>query len=241
MITAALQGGLGNQLFQIAAITSLAIDNNDSPVFDLGSCYTPLQGHSSLRYKDNILKNVVDSWFDIRNIVAPPEFPYTPLVYTPLTCYRGYFQSEKYFSHNENSIKQLFDIAPLYFTSKYTTLHIRRGDYLKNPQIHSPCSLDYYKEAMTLTSGPVFVFSDDIEWAKHNLTGDRLHFVDNKDEIESFRLMLGATDSIISNSSFSWWGAWLRRNAGKTIAPKIWFGPDGPDYSDVVPDHWIKI
>lgn len=50
-------------------------------------------------------------------------------------------------------------------------------------------------------------------------------------------------NNIISNSSFSWWGAWLNTNENKiVIGPKIWFGPAITFVSkDIIPETWIKI
>jgi hypothetical protein len=49
--------------------------------------------------------------------------------------------------------------------------------------------------------------------------------------------------NIISNSSFSWWGAWLNRNPKKiVVAPAQWFGPGNahlPEH-DIIPKDWKK-
>ena len=56
-------------------------------------------------------------------------------------------------------------------------------------------------------------------------------------------LMTGCKHHIVANSSFSWWGAYLNRNPNKRIiAPKQWFGPQGPqDTQDLIPSDWLII
>lgn len=54
-------------------------------------------------------------------------------------------------------------------TSGAAFLHIRRGDYLDIPHIHFNQPLVYYEEALTKFPSSVtsiFVFSDDVEWVK---------------------------------------------------------------------------
>jgi len=55
--------------------------------------------------------------------------------------------------------------------------------------------------------------------------------------------MVYSDNVVISNSSFSWWGAYLNKNPNKTIiAPKNWFGPKGPkDTENILPKDWLSI
>ena len=56
MVSSFLQGGLGNQMFQIAAAYALALRNNDKAVFDFDKCSSPLQGFKSTKYQNNIFE-----------------------------------------------------------------------------------------------------------------------------------------------------------------------------------------
>ncbi len=111
------------------------------------------------------------------------------------------------------------------------SVHIRRSDYLMTPGC-SVLGLDYYRQASALIRAneptPLWVvFSDDIAWCREHLgcQGETLFIEGNEAEPwEDIRLMAACKHHIIANSSFSWWGAYLGRDAnGVTVAPENWF------------------
>ncbi|AYJ79899.1 hypothetical protein AN286_06915 [Aliarcobacter cryaerophilus ATCC 43158] len=115
-------------------------------------------------------------------------------------------------------------------------LHIRRGDFLSHPgaaKFHSVCGLDYYSKALEIVKSKVdepslYIFSDDIKWAKENLKFDiNMKFMDGNNNYEDLLLMSTCKHSIIANSGFSSWGAWLNKNKNKVvIAPEKWVQDD---------------
>jgi hypothetical protein len=121
---------------------------------------------------------------------------------------------------------------------------------VEKSQDHPPCSLEYYKEALSKfdVKRPVVIFTDDIEWCKSQdiFQPDRFMVSETEDNVYDMCLMTLCDDYIIANSSFSWWGAWLSHNPDpKVIAPKKWFGTNGYTASnnteDIVPKRWTKI
>lgn len=179
------------------------------------------------------------------------------------TYIQGYWQSEKYFKEYRDDVLKQFTLKKEIHTktkeylqkinkTEAISLHVRRGDYVSSEhssKIHGTCSLDYYKNAIIhiekSTKNPhFFIFSDDLDWAKANLT-----FIDNKTFVEldknipdqeEMYLMSKCQHNIIANSSFSWWGAWLNQNADKiVIAPKQWFLDSSMNIKDLIPDDWV--
>jgi hypothetical protein len=260
MITSRLQGGLGNQMFQIAAAVSLAKELGSEAKFDFNTCHTPAQGFTSNKYRENIFKNLTDAELTtvrFNGVYTEPKFSYQELPKTDNIILHGYFQSEKYFKKHKEHIINLFDYRGEEYdkafefledefdeTDRITAVHVRRGDYLKNPDYHPVCSIEYYKKGMDMTydNNMKYLFlSDDMKWCKENFKGDNIHYSPFTSEIEDFYLLTLCDNHIIANSSFSWWGAYIAEG-DKVIAPKNWFGKNGPkDVQDLIPKDWILI
>jgi hypothetical protein len=264
MLNIQLTGGLGNMMFQIAAMESLGKD------YGLEVNYLEVRQHLTemSEYKRTSTYNPFDYINIFKNFHWNSQISYhygktieIPFAFVDIhpkdnDCYWGYFQSEKFFKHNKEYIQYLFKPSDLITEeiNKYDNLlagitcsiHVRRGDYLKYPDTHFVQNMEYFNNAAK-EIGKVdqyLIFSDDIEWCKVNFTGlnwfdKQMYFVSNeKDYIELF-LMSKCTHNICSNSSFSWWGAWLNQNENKKIvAPKRWWS--GFD-KDVVPETWIRL
>jgi len=257
MVTAQLMGGLGNMMFQIAAAYSVARENNDVALFDFDKHYLPLQGQSVRKYENNIFRNVKNSKIErISTVHQEENFRYSNIPYQKDMALYGYYQSEKYFLKYKEKILSLFESSEdtkNYINEKYgnilktpdlTSIHVRRGDYIKFSQIHPLCTPEYYSQASRIVSpsASFMIFSDDIEWCKNNLDIQNTFFVEEEKDYIDLYLMSMCKNNIIANSSFSWWSAWLNTNPAKIIiAPKIWFGPGAPhDIADLLPG-WKKI
>jgi hypothetical protein len=159
--------------------------------------------------------------------IVEPHFHYWPKIKNvPQDCYLdGYWQSEKYFKDVSSVIRADFtfktplanrnaEIAEHIGQLNSVSLHIRRGDYAKDPNTyvtHGLCSLDYYREAVQYIADRIrhpylFVFSDDIAWVKDNLKMDLpCQYIDHNHGTESYNDMrLGlCRNHIIANSSLA--------------------------------------
>jgi GR25 family glycosyltransferase involved in LPS biosynthesis len=62
-------------------------------------------------------------------------------------------------------------------------------------------------------------------------------------DYDEFLMMQSCRHFIISNSTFSWWAAYLSKSTDKiVIAPSKWFGPKGPkNWQDIYLPDWIVI
>ncbi len=87
-------------------------------------------------------------------------------------------------------------------------------------------------------------FSDDIEWCDTFLRKRHLHYelISHNTGADSYKdmyLMTQCKHKIISNSTFSWWGAWLNGNAGKqVICPNVWIKSNS---ENPCPEEWLHL
>ena len=128
-------------------------------------------------------------------------------------------------------------------TDNSVGLHYRLGDYVKIGVVAAP---DYFIGAMAemkekLGNPTFFVFSEDKNWVKQqfkDLPYDIRYPEYNSEDpgIEDFRLFSMCENQINSNSSFSWWGAYLNKNPNKhIIAPTDY---DGGWQAETFPKSW---
>ncbi len=207
-------GRLGNQMFQYAAIRGIAshrgydwvippegADRCDNyglfDAFKLVNCKKENQGEQPKR------------------IISWREFHFNEELFS--TCpddidLDGYFQSQKYFEHISDQIRQDFTFKDEWLepckeyidslgTNKLVFLHVRRGNpnlqgvrgekwsYQLLQQYHPLCKFEYYEEALREfdDSYQILVFSDVIDWCKDQefFKGDRFLFSDNSKELFS--------------------------------------------------------
>ena len=156
--------------------------------------------------------------------------------------FQGYWQDYKYYEWLQKNIpdfrinskefpielediKQEITICP-----ESVSIHIRRGDYF-TPQYVSTygvCTEKYFEEAVEIIKekhpyARFFVFSDDIEWCKEHIRFDKNTIIVPNYAVRQFayiELMSLCNHHIISNSSFSWWGAVLNtKKESMVISP----------------------
>ena len=173
----------------------------------------------------------------------------------------GYWQSERYFESVEAQLREEFTIvrdqdprsAACHARIRQVPsigLHVRRGDYVVpggEEDFHGTCPPEYYEAALKRIRprlGPdaeLFVFSDDITWARRHLRFDLpAEYVDwNGDRnYEDLRLMSACQALIAANSTFSWWAGWLNPRTDKTVVvPRQWYRVPGAT-SDLPASRW---
>lgn len=170
--------------------------------------------------------------------------------------YAGFFQSEQWFAEHAQEVRRLFTVREphrrefeLRFPDRrpYICMHVRRTDYL---DIADGWALptSYFLDALECVPDreayEVVVVSDDPDGAAHEFAGEVDVRCSSNPAIIDFQLLLNADVVVASNSSFSWWGAWLNVSDGvRVIAPRHWLGfaAGVEEPVGVIPDRWVSL
>jgi hypothetical protein len=174
MITIQINGGLGNQLFQVFATLAAAIRNNDA-------CYflhtqRDATGKRATYWKSLLYSlipiTVIPTQANVTQFMQLPVhresgFRYAPLPRTtsmnstPVNLV-GYFQSDKYFAdvldeiyakiqlkNQQDGIKTMFENSAWFSGSVITiAMHFRIGDYAHIQDKHPVLPLEHYRKAL---------------------------------------------------------------------------------------------
>ena len=251
MVGVEFKGRLGNQLFQYVFLKYLKEQQNDlifffpNPHHAYLDKYFELDKHDNLllgskaysaitRFLPQVLK-LKDLFF--HNWVSPK-----PVVVKKFSYYKGYYQTAYYYEHLKMSLllklKEKYireynaKYGELFNNNKIVVVHIRRTDYMsygerRKRDISLP--LAYFKKRLdaieNLNEYQVIFVSDDTDKVKKVFKAQSNFTFSNNSEIIDFQLIQNADISIISNSTFAWWAAYLNSKKYKKVyAPKDWFG-----------------
>lgn len=178
------------------------------------------------------------------NYVSVPEES------TSFKAIYGYFQSEKYFEEYKKDIATLMkvktkltneeeDMLKLIKNTEAVAISLRlQDDYVMNKELNV-CNEQYFIDGINTikekVNNPVFyIFADDIERAKKINFGIDAIYIEGFKDYEGLRLMYNCKHYVISNSSFSWWGAYLCDYDKKiVIAPKKWMNSKYTTFRDI--------
>jgi len=247
MVEPTLIGRLGNFMFEVATAYAYPLRHNME--------YSLNKSEDVNNYIDRFFPHLEtgkqlpanhSQWIE-------PQHNYHAIPYFEHVKIKEYFQSEKYFNEYRQEILGLFK-CPYEFKKGVVSIHVRRGDYVTYYTQFPPVTDRYLLAAIKLMSANGYnkflVFSDDIEWCKNLFSESRFskysfEYSEGKNEFEDMALGSHCEHNIISNSTFSWWQAWLNQNPNKIVVSPSkhnWFGKRVKlSTEDIIPENWVQI
>ena len=179
----------------------------------------------------------------------------------------GVFQNAKMADEVKDEVQKRFTFVPFesgqnkkymeeMMRSESVGIHIRKGkDYTSRIWYQNTCSMEYYRNAIRLMKERLhaprfYVFTDNPQWVKEHFEGIEYTLVEGNPPFGwgshfDMQLMSYCKHNIISNSTYSWWGAFLNKNPEKiVILPRQWFNPESCEESTsekVQCEGWIAL
>ena len=171
----------------------------------------------------------------------------------------GYFQTHKYVDtidlqdfvkFSPSSHKKIKDYTALAWDEKPLIIHVRLGDYLQEVNI-GLLDNSYYETCLNLgwdtkLYKKIWLFSDQPNQAQEKIPDCYMKFVRVIDSTglssaETLELLTLGEGYILANSTFSWWGAYLRKNQSATVyCPQPWF-KNLNEPENIVPSAWKRV
>lgn len=240
-------GRLGNQLFQYFFLLYLQKKHKNFYIFFAN----PRHGLAIAKYFDlgsnnnftlgsrlySLFIRLIQKLIKFENVSVPSFTSPKPLKVKNNTIYWGYYQTDWYVKELGNlniSIKPKYvtefrkKYGELFNRQKTLSVHIRRTDYLNYHKRDISLPIEYFKFRLSAIENieqyTVFFLSDDIQFVKEAFEPKSNFIFSDNNEIVDFQIIMNSDISIISNSSFSWWAAYLSKKQNVVYAPKNWVG-----------------
>lgn len=234
-------GQFGNQLFQISAVLGYAHTYGCRPVLPVWHCKT-----SDRRY-DSYFPLVRKFYGTNRGaLFRETDFSYSRIPFIFNVNLLGFFQSEKYFEPISLQIKELFAEPEIvsrrldnyclqHGLSDFNALHIRCYTHANDRGAPLQMLPDaYFNNALQrLESDRMLVVATDDKTVAAKMISrcaskQPIHLLSLEDPLLEFFMLSRAKQIAISNSSFSWWAAYLGAEKDLVLAPdhRRWFTAD---------------
>jgi|GEM_PF-747733 len=243
------KGNLGNQLFQIASTIGLAIQSKQK--------YSFLEWKYQAYFKNKL--PLLQTDLSTFSTVEEKEYNYySRELGTGNYDISGWLQTEKYFDialtkhyfeFSDSLIGRLKNTYQEVFKKRTILISIRRGDFVNHAD-YLQLPIHFYLNSLVhffpdWQNCNLIVLSDDIKYCKFHFSFlKNAFFGDGLNETEQLCLGSLCDDFIISNSTFSWWSAWLgEKKDSKVIRPfKNFDGLKSQELNDkdYYPERWIN-
>ena len=151
-----IQGGLGNQLFQWAQ--GLFLETLGAQVFYDRTFYKNKNGTKIIPHRNFCLDEILNS-------------PLPQINGEDISAIMGYWQEDNNIEKIKDNIIQSVKKCPIKTIEDSCSIHVRRGDYISLKDIYHNLDKDYYMKGIERInpSGPIFIFSDDLNSSSFNL------------------------------------------------------------------------
>lgn len=247
-------GRMGNQMFTIAGCIGIAIKSGQPYAFpEWITKDNEIFGQEPDNINEHLLKPLPTlPWVSDGGFRDYGYFWGYRDVYLPTGNWSidAHMQSEKFFKHCLQLIRETFTFKDEPEQNDYVAIHYRAGDYIDDPNAQHPrCTSEYYKNAMALfPKGTRFeIFSDCESGALFKIFPDviylNVNYGSTGNYIDDFKMMKKSKSFITANSSFSLMAAILGDHPEKKIVcPKNWFGSQMPpefNTDDIYPEGAI--
>ena len=172
-----------------------------------------------------------------------PDVTYTKSkgFFSLIYIYACFAQAEEFFnkdkinnlSINDSYVEEATRYLEL-IPNKYNKVfvHVRRGDYINFTVFGkrgASLPVSYYKDRIRWfeenIENPFFVFlTDEADFVEHCFHDVSNKVISSNSMFVDFAIITLCEYGVMSNSSFSWWAAYMMRNRKKVFAPKYWLG-----------------
>jgi hypothetical protein len=133
--------------------------------------------------------------------------------------------------------------------SKPIAVHIRLGDYESIDDLNVVTE-EYFNTALAMltknaTNEEIWIFTNDLEKSKKYVSTtfqkNAFWIPESLNSLETLEVMRHCHSFVISNSTFSWWAAFLANKPDPVvIAPKVWI-KNHPEPVEICPPDWGRI